>query len=219
MIAEWLGELPRDRFDREHFQRAPLALLRTARRAIPLLTWSTVIGLVEARPDMLVVRNGVLRKEPPPASFPEALALFKEGYSLVLRACENHDAGLRGLADAVAAEIEGEVQIQTYLTPGGHHSFGWHYDVEDVFIAQTLGTKEYLLRQNTINPAPTLAAMPKDMQYERETTPMIAATLVPGDWLYIPRGWWHMAKAAEDSLSISIGVLSPAAGSRVGSRR
>jgi len=206
--------MSREQFDREHFQRAPLALPRTARAAIPLLTWSTVIGLVEAHPDMLVVRNGVLRKEPPPATFPEALGLFREGYSLVMRACENHDAGLRGLADSVAREIEGEVQIQTYLTPGGHHSFGWHYDVEDVFIAQTVGTKEYLLRRNTINPEPTLAAMPKDMQYERETTPAIATTLVPGDWLYIPRGWWHMAKASEDSLSISIGVLGLAAGSR-----
>ena len=206
--------MPREQFDREHFQRAPLALPRTARGAIPLLTWSTVIGLVESHPDMLVVRNGSLRKEPPPGSFPEALALFREGYSLVLRACERHDPGLRALHDAVAAEIAGEVQIQTYLTPGGHHSFGWHYDVEDVFIAQTAGTKEYLLRRNTINPEPTIDAMPKDMQYERESTPAIAATLVPGDWLYIPRGWWHMAKAPEDSLSISIGVLSPNAGRR-----
>lgn len=211
MIGTWLGDLSREEFDREHFQRAPLALPRVARRAIPLLTWSTVLELVPKQTDMLVVRNGVLRGDPPPATFPEALALFRDGWSLVLRRCERHDAGLRGLAEAVAAEIEGDVQIQAYLTPGGHFSFGWHYDCEDVFIAQTGGTKEYRLRKNTVNPEPTLDAMPRDMQYERETTPMIAATLVPGDWLYIPRGWWHMAHASEDSLSISVGVLSPAA--------
>jgi 50S ribosomal protein L16 3-hydroxylase len=49
------------------------------------------------------------------------------------------------------------------------------------------------------------------MQFGRETSPLIASTLVAGDWLYIPRGWWHMARAADDSLSISVGVLSPAA--------
>ena len=211
MIGTWLGELSREQFDSEHFQRAPLALPRVARGAIPLLTWSTVIELVPKQTDMLVVRNGALRSDPAPSSFPEALALFREGYSLVLRRCERHDAGLRQLADAVAAEIDGDVQIQAYLTPANHFSFGWHYDCEDVFIAQTGGTKEYRLRQNTVNPQPTLDAMPKDMHYERETTPMMAATLVPGDWLYIPRGWWHMAHAGEDSLSISVGVLSPAA--------
>ena len=61
---------------------------------------------------------------------------------------------------------------------------------------------------------PHIAAMPRDMHYEREQTPTVGATLIPGDWLYVPRGWWHVARAYEDSLSISIGVLSPAAGGR-----
>ncbi len=29
-------------------------------------------------------------------------------------------------------------------------TFGWHYDFEDVFIAQTLGTKDYYFRDNTV---------------------------------------------------------------------
>src|SRR5947199_5431507 len=36
-------------------------------------------------------------------------------------------------------------------------------------------------------------------------------SLIPGDWLYVPRGWWHCARATEDSLSLSIGVLTAAA--------
>ena len=28
----------------------------------------------------------------------------------------------------------------------------------------------------------------------------------PGDWLYIPAGWWHVAFARTDSLSISAGA-------------
>jgi ribosomal protein L16 Arg81 hydroxylase len=211
MLTTWLDDMPRDVFMREHFQRAPLARPATARAAVPLLTWATVAQLIEAHPDTLVVRNAKLRHDAEPRTFAEVVSLFREGYSIVLRRCERHDPSLRALADSVAAELEGDVAIQVYLTPAGFHSFGWHYDCEDVFIAQTGGTKDYLLRRNTVNPEPTLAAMPRDMAYERETTPTIASTLVAGDWLYIPRGWWHAARAIEDSLSISVGVLSPAA--------
>jgi len=209
MISSWLDDLPA--FRREHFQRAPFARPAVARRAMRLLTWDTVRRLVEVGADMLVVRNGQLVDDRP-ATFAEALTLFREGYSLVLRRCEKHDPALRALADSVAGEFEGDVSIQVYATPASHHSFGWHYDCEDVFIAQTLGRKEYFLRANTVNPEPHIERMPHDMHYEREVTPAMASTLEPGDWLYVPRGWWHMARAYEDSLSISIGVLSPAAG-------
>lgn len=209
MIGSWVDDLPS--FRREHFQRAPFARPASARRAIRLLTWDTVGRLVEAGADMLVVRNGQL-VDHRPQTFGEALTLFREGHSLVLRRCEKHDPPLRALADSVEAEFEGDVSIQVYATPGDFHSFGWHYDCEDVFIAQTLGRKEYVLRANTINPEPHIERMPRDMHYERETTPAVASLLEPGDWLYVPRGWWHMARAYEDSLSISIGVLSPAAG-------
>lgn len=211
MISSWVGDLPS--FLREHFQRAPFARPATARRAIRLLTWDTVGRLVEAGADMLVVRNGKLLEDRP-RTFAEAVALFRDGHSLVLRRCEKHDPSLRALADSVEAELEGDVSIQVYATPGNFHSFGWHYDCEDVFIAQTLGRKEYFLRANTVNPEPHIERMPRDMHYERETTPTMASTLEPGDWLYVPRGWWHVAKAYEDSLSISIGVLSPAAGGK-----
>ncbi len=35
----------------------------------------------------------------------------------------------------------------------------------------------------------------------------MASRLVAGDWLYIPRWWWHFVKCEEDSLSISVGVM------------
>ena len=101
--------------------------------------------------------------------------------------------------------------MQLYATPAGHFSFGWHYDPEEVFILQTIGVKEYFLRPNTVHPNPVLETMPRDMQYERETPACFACTLVPGDWLYIPSGYWHKARAAEAALSISLGVFAPTA--------
>jgi ribosomal protein L16 Arg81 hydroxylase len=142
----------------------------------------------------------------------EAQALFGGGCSIVMRGLERHDEALKELAGAISEELEGTVSIQSYATPREFSSFGWHYDCEDVFIVQTAGTKEYFLRANTVNPSPHIRAMPRDMQYGRETSPTMACTLVAGDWLYVPSGWWHVARALDDALSISVGVLTPRAG-------
>jgi len=38
----------------------------------------------------------------------------------------------------------------------------------------------------------------------------MSARLIAGDWLYLPPRWWHLVKCIEQSLSISVGVMSPA---------
>jgi ribosomal protein L16 Arg81 hydroxylase len=40
-----------------------------------------------------------------------------------------------------------------------------------------------------------------------ETSPLMMASLLPGDWLYIPSRWWHLVHSVEDALSISIGII------------
>jgi 50S ribosomal protein L16 3-hydroxylase len=220
MIRTWLSGTPLETFLGTHFQREPFVQPSAAAASVGLLGWETVARLLESRPDVIVVRNARPLPDHPALDAPAAMALFAEGYSLVIRGCEGRDVGLRGLADSIGREIEGDVAVQAFATPGGFQSFGWHYDCEDVFILQTCGVKDYQLRRNTVNPSPTIDAMPRDMQFHRETSPVIACTLIAGDWLYIPWGWWHVARAIEDSLSLSIGVLSPAArGARPPRRR
>jgi ribosomal protein L16 Arg81 hydroxylase len=212
MIRNWLSSTPLESFLATHFEREPFVQPSTAADAVPLLDWDAVGRLLEARADVMTVRKGRLVPDLVPAHLEEARAVLRDGCSLVIRNCDLHDGGLSQLARAFEADIGGEAAIQAFVSPTGSRSFGWHYDCEDVFIAQTAGVKEYQLRRNTVNPAPTIDAMPRDMQYERETsTTVLACTLVPGDWLYVPRGWWHVGQAASDSLSISIGLLSDAA--------
>ena len=214
VISRWLDGTPLAQFMSEHFQKAPLAKPSAAREAAPILTWDVVAGLIETspQPEMLIVRNGKLLTNAEPRSLNEAQALFGAGCSIVMRRLERHHAELKSLAGSIGEELEGTVSIQAYATPRQFSSFGWHYDCEDVFIVQTAGTKEYLLRANTVNPEPHIDRMPRDMHYEKETSPIVACTLVAGDWLYVPSGWWHLARAVDDALSISVGVLSPRAG-------
>src|SRR4051812_34420133 len=49
------------------------------------------------------------------------------------------------------------------------------------------------------------------MRYEREIMPLLRCMLAAGDWLYIPAGYWHRTQAGEESISLSVGVLSAAA--------
>jgi ribosomal protein L16 Arg81 hydroxylase len=220
-LARWLGHVPRERFLEEFYLTRPFSLAHAGAADVPLLAWETlhrILPRCDPR-DVLVVRDGRLWTGPDPASRAEAQAFFRAGHSLVLRKTERYDPGLAALADAFARDLGGAVAVQLYATPRERHSFGWHYDAEEVFILQTAGTKRYFLRENTVYPRPLLEAMPRDMEYEREVSPLLSCTLVPGDWLYIPGGYWHVARALEDSLSISVGVLPPTALDLVGELR
>jgi ribosomal protein L16 Arg81 hydroxylase len=212
-LEQWLGDASRAHFLREVYLTHPHAVAQGAVPLVTRLTWDTLHRVLpECDPrDLLVVRDGRLWRGADPRSRAEAEALLADGYSLVVRHAERHDAGLAELAEGFAADLGARVAIQLYATPRGRHSFGWHYDAEEVFILQTLGTKRYFVRENTVRPRPLLEAMPRDMEYEKEVSPLLVCPLVPGDWLYIPSGFWHVARATEDSLSISIGVLPPTA--------
>jgi ribosomal protein L16 Arg81 hydroxylase len=211
LIDTLLGDLPRAVFLQEHYLQQPLARPSTAAHLRELATWATIERLVENPAcDLLLVRDGVLWSGPRPTSAPEARALFQDGYSLALRHADRHDAALAELGRTLSAELQGTVNLQVYCTPAGHGSFGWHCDPEEVFIFQTSGAKRYLLRRNTLNPTPLHETLTDEASVERERTPIQECQLEAGDWLYIPGGYWHHVDApAQDSLSISVGLMPP----------
>jgi ribosomal protein L16 Arg81 hydroxylase len=57
-----------------------------------------------------------------------------------------------------------------------------------------------------VHPWPLVETLPADQQYEREIMPVLRCRLQAGDWLYIPGGYWHSTKAADDSISLSVGL-------------
>lgn len=203
-----------DAFRRTHLGRAPFASPGTATGAIPLLSRPVLERVLasEPPPDALVVGRGRMLPTAPPRSLALLEDLLARGLGVVVRRAERHEPGLAALAASFAGDLPGEVHLQLFVTPGGTHGFGWHYDAEDVFIVQTEGRKDYFFRRNTIDPTPARTAQPDFSAIRRETTPTLQCTLIAGDWLYLPSGWWHVARCVETSLSISLGVFpaSPA---------
>lgn len=207
MLQDWLGEVPLAHFVAHRLGREPVARPSAAGAAVAYLGWST-LGRLLPQPDLdvLVVQNGREIEASPPRELGTLRRLLDTGLGLVIRRAERHDAGLAALAGTVARDLSGHVRVQLFVTAAETSGFGWHYDAEHVFIIQTHGAKDYYFRRNTIDPDPTPGDQPDFGRVREERTPIMTSTLVAGDWLHLPRGWWHVAKARTDSLSISLGV-------------
>jgi 50S ribosomal protein L16 3-hydroxylase len=209
MLNEWLAPMPVDAFARTHLRRAPFARPEAAAGAVPLLTWGTLARVLgtEPAPDVLVAADGQLIDWPVPRTLLALRALMARGFGLVARNAERHDAGLAALARAFAQDVPGQVHVQLYATPAGTQTFGWHFDFEDVFIAQTAGAKDYYFRENTVCPEDMPGSHPNFSRIRSESSPLLSSRLLAGDWLYIPSRWWHLVRSLDDALSISIGVV------------
>jgi ribosomal protein L16 Arg81 hydroxylase len=209
MLRRWLSPAPLEDFLRADLGRAPLARPGAARDVLEWFDWPVLDQLLEARcppPDVLVATRGRLVDTPEPRSLTEARQIMAREQGVVIRRAERHEPRLAQLARAFADDLPGRVQVQVYATPAGTQAFGWHFDAEDVFIVQVVGTKDYYMRQNTVARSADVSGAEFEL-VRRETSPLLVARLIPGDWLYIPARWWHLVHSVEDALSISIGVL------------
>jgi ribosomal protein L16 Arg81 hydroxylase len=207
LLGRLLGDLAPEEFLDRHYLRRPLARLGTALPWIHLADQATVDGLLRTPScDVLVARQGGILPLERPASLAQEQRLAEAGCSCVFRHTERWHPGIARYAAAMAEVVPGAVDVHLYRTPAGCFGFGWHCDPEEVFIIQCAGSKRYLLRENTTHPAPLLDDMPGPDLLAAEATPLIACDLAPGDWLYIPGGWWHMAIARESSTSLSLGI-------------
>ena len=202
MVLDWLGGMSVDEFRARFLRIAPAAQPGTALAARSLFDWRVLDRVLRASADVLVVSRGELLSRPPPRTLHELADYLVEGIGLCIRHAERHDAGLAGVAAAFAPL--GAAHVQLFVTPAGTHGFGWHYDDEDVFIAQTTGMKDYYFRANTVSDCP--ANPTRFSRFHAESSPLCTATLVAGDFLYLPSRWWHMAICHQDALSISVGV-------------
>jgi len=204
VLSRWLPSGFEDIFRSQILRRQAYAAPGAADPST--FSWPELAEVLAApAPDVLLVAKGERLELPPPKTLAELREYMHIGIGVAARKTERHHERLAAIARAFVAEL-GAAQVQVFATPGGTHGFGWHYDDEDVFILQTAGIKDYYFRANTVAchvPAQGSAFA----EYARETSPLQTARLVPGDFLYIPARWWHVALCEADALSISVGVV------------
>ncbi|HKU43728.1 MAG TPA: cupin domain-containing protein [Polyangiales bacterium] len=207
-LTQWLEPMGKAQFVSEHLGRTPFARPGTAQQVAQCCNWQLLDDVLRAEPaDVLVVAGSRQLALAAPRSTAELQGLFRRGIGIAVRAPERVSEPLAALSREFARELPGEQRLILFATPARTHGFGWHYDAEDVFVVQAAGDKEYFLRSNTIS-APAVRGFQSDFrEYSDETSPLMACRLLAGDWLYVPAGYWHVAHAYEDSLSLSIGVF------------
>jgi 50S ribosomal protein L16 3-hydroxylase len=211
-LATWIAPQELDVFMKQHLGREPMAAAGRASAHASACTWDVLDEMLRALPradDLLVVAGGHNLELPAPRNLPELRTMLQGGVGVAMRSAEAYSPHVRALCGELAVEVPGQQRVIAFATAANTHGFGWHYDAEDVFIVQTAGDKEYLFRRNTqvdVTSA-TLRAQPDFTLHRKEVSPLMSCRLIAGDWLYLPRGYWHVAHAHADSLSLSIGIF------------
>ncbi|GMA20338.1 cupin domain-containing protein [Arsenicicoccus piscis] len=142
----------------------------------------------------------------------DLLALFADGATLVGQGLHRTWPPLLELGQQLTEDLGHPVQINAYITPPQNQGFAAHYDIHDVFVLQTSGSKAWRIHE-PVHPAP-LRSDPWDERRAEVAEaalgePVIDTVLEPGDCLYLPRGFLHSAKAlGQVSSHVTIGVHS-----------
>jgi ribosomal protein L16 Arg81 hydroxylase len=207
-----LAPLGAVQFVERYYHQLPIAVPFAAAHIIPLASEKTVEALgAHSQAQVQLSRKGEFWPGGDRPTADELRQALADGWTLFFRHAERYDERLAALASEFRSSFQAPIDIHLFCTPAGSEGFGWHYDVEDVFIVQTRGVKTYRLRKNTINPWPLVETTPDDLSFEAERSLPMECRLDEGDWLYIPPGYWHATRAETLSISLSVGVMSATA--------
>lgn len=212
MLQEMFGQISAATFIERYFHQLPIAVPAGAAHLASHGTIDLLRRIAE-HPESLIhrSRHGVWWPDGARPAYDELLKSLDEGWTIFVRHAERYDEAISRLAAEFQAGFQAPIDVHFFCTPPATQGFGWHYDVEDVFILQTQGSKKYWLRKNTVNPWPLVETTPDDLSYKAERSLPMECTLRAGDWLYIPMGYWHATQADELSVSLSVGMMSTTA--------
>lgn len=135
-----------------------------------------------------------------------ALALIRDGGTVALEQFHRLWPPLARLTRSVELALGAKTQTNCYMTPAGNKGLIPHYDLQDVFVLQTVGTKRWWVH----GPHVPLPVAGQDCGPEGVPPGelLLEIVLEPGDLLYLPRGFVHHAEALDQtSLHLSLSTV------------
>ena len=120
-------------------------------------------------------------------------ALLRKGATVILNGIDGFHPPVRPVADAIEAALGGYAGINLYASWMPTRGFSTHWDDHDVFVLQVAGRKRWRLYGETRRSPMFRDAEPAAEPREQVWSEVIEA----GDVLYVPRGWWHDARAED----------------------
>lgn len=134
--------------------------------------------------------------------------LMMAGATVVIDGMEDQVTELRQICGAIGQTFGAKVSVNLYASRRGMQGFSSHCDPHEVFAVHCEGEKVWRIYEN-IEDRPVEATLIRNGDYiERKKGRIVSQiTMLPGDLLYIPRGFYHDALASsERSLHLTFGV-------------
>ncbi len=140
------------------------------------------------------------------------LELLNRGVTFVSHHVDEIAPELRAICDMLCRDLGGVSGANVYLSFQNVGGFGPHYDLSDVLAFHCEGEKVWRLYEGCVPEA--VSFPPGDTAAVREHFRREAGAvaqeirMLPGDVLYIPRGWYHDALArSAHSLHVTFSLL------------
>jgi lysine-specific demethylase/histidyl-hydroxylase NO66 len=138
----------------------------------------------------------------------DLLQNWYRGRTLVFQHVDRRLPIVSGLTRRWEEDLGCRLRCNLYLTPPNAQGFQAHYDPLDVFVLQVRGSKEWCIGQRAIEYP--LLDQTCDLSSLRIAADATKIVLQPDDVLYLPGGWVHEAKSANEiSCHLTFGVLAP----------
>jgi hypothetical protein len=131
-----------------------------------------------------------------------------EGATLVYDAVDELFPEVRELAETAQEAVRCNVQVNLYAGWRTQRGFDLHWDEHDTLIVQVSGRKRWAVyRPTRMHPCRNdVVSAPKPTG-----DPIWEGVLESGSFLYMPRGWWHVAiPMDEPTLHLTVAMVQPA---------
>ena len=133
--------------------------------------------------------------------------LLEAGATLLVDRIDQTHEPLADLCRMLETGLGTRAFVDAFASWQRTQGFPTHWDPEEVFVAQLVGTKRWrVLKPERLHPL----RKHQELQETPPTQPYWEGDMNPGDLLYIPGGWWHDAMAVSArTLHISASLFPP----------
>lgn len=214
-LATLLRPVAPAKFFAEYWEEKPLLVGRNDRDYYgALLSLEEIDPLITVLPsDMVTLTNSDEPLDAAEFARPDgtldvvkACQLFAAGTTLVVQEAHKRLEKLAGLCRTLECDLGAPFQCNLYVTPARGKGFDTHYDTHDVFLLQIAGSKEWTIFDSPVRLP--LSGQPYDPNVHPTGAATMSFMLHAGDFLYIPRGFLHHARSADEvSVHVTVGML------------
>ena len=125
----------------------------------------------------------------------KVVAFYAEGYTLIIKDAALFSARLQRFCNLLQRDLAAYAQPNVYLTPPNAQGFQVHHDTHDTLTAQIQGEKTWRIYEPVVTLPMESQPFPSGARVEGLKL-LREVHLMPGDTLYIPRGFPHEARTS-----------------------